>query len=556
MAPEWCVVPARAGPAQVELVAAVGAEHVGHGVEQRAQLRVAILVVLDGLGVEPERDVVDEHAPVDLGEVHDPLAAVDERVQGADDVVAVDAEVEREVVARAGGDARVGQAALGRDRRDDRLRAVAAGHRERRRRRARRAPRTSASRSSAAARARSARSPRLRASSASLKRSALPPPDFGLKNSTGRCGGSAPGRSTWTVSVCRAAASVTTQPDDDEQIHARRTTEDEDHHGADQGDRGDGEARRPRDAAPQRAVPGATPATSTQPSRIRPRGTRSPRHDDREDDGGRSDDQRDGRGQPPAHQPAPSTAAIGPPHVAQGSVQDHRAAVDPPRHRPDGVRSQRGSHAVRTMPRRRGRGSMTLRQAVRPSPDPPEKGATDGNRLTDPGPAHAQTREQARAEARAAPDARRAGGQGQGGASGGPAVRARRMGSRRAIGAIPSSCWRSRRRPASPSWCRSATGGCWCRRSRSTAARPTRWRPTWPTRPGPGWTCSSAATRICRTSARSPRPTGGSCSASTTSTRRCRARSSGTSSGSSRASPWPAAIEASTPSSGGRSTGR
>ena len=123
-------VPARAGPAQVEL-AAVGAEHVGHGVEQRAQLRVAVALALDGLGVEPERDVVDEHAPVDLGQVHGALAAVDERVEGADDVVAVDAEVEREVVARAGGHARVGQPALGGDRRDDRLRAVAAGHRER-----------------------------------------------------------------------------------------------------------------------------------------------------------------------------------------------------------------------------------------------------------------------------------------------------------------------------------------------------------------------------------------------------------------------------------------
>ena len=112
-------------------LAAVGAEHVGHGVEQRAQLGVAVALALDRLGVEPERDVVDEHAPVDLGQVDGSLAAVDERVEGADDVVAVDAEVEREVVARAGGNAGVRQPALGRDRRDDRLRAVAAGHRER-----------------------------------------------------------------------------------------------------------------------------------------------------------------------------------------------------------------------------------------------------------------------------------------------------------------------------------------------------------------------------------------------------------------------------------------
>ena len=44
----------------------------------------------------------------------------------------------------------------------------------------------------------------------------------------------------------------------------------------------------------------------------------------------------------------------------------------------------------------------------------------------------------------------------------------------------------------------------------------------------PACTRSSAATRTCRTSARSWRPTGGSSSASTTSTRRCQARSSGT----------------------------
>ena len=36
---------------------------------------------------------------------------------------------------------------------------------------------------------------------------------------------------------------------------------------------------------------------------------------------------------------------------------------------------------------------------------------------------------------------------------------------------IRSSCWRSRRRRASRSWCRSAMGGCWSRRLRSTAAR-------------------------------------------------------------------------------------
>ena len=123
-------LPARTGPAHVEL-ASVGPEHVGHGVEQCAQLCVAVALALDRLGVEPERDVVHEHAVVDLGQVHDSLAAVHERVEGADDVVAIDSEVQCEVVPGAGGNAGVGQPALGRDRRDDRLRSVAAGHRER-----------------------------------------------------------------------------------------------------------------------------------------------------------------------------------------------------------------------------------------------------------------------------------------------------------------------------------------------------------------------------------------------------------------------------------------
>ena len=102
---------ARPGPVQrrCRRPRSVGAERVGDGVEQRAQLRVAVPVALHRLGVEAERDVVDEHAAVDLGEVHPALAAVDERVERADDVVAVDAEVEREVVAGARRNAGVRQ---------------------------------------------------------------------------------------------------------------------------------------------------------------------------------------------------------------------------------------------------------------------------------------------------------------------------------------------------------------------------------------------------------------------------------------------------------------
>ena len=87
--------------------------------------------------------------------------------------------------------------------------------------------------------------------------------------------------------------------------------------------------------------------------------------------------------------------------------------------------------------------------------------------------------------------------------------------------------------------CRSGTGGCWCRRSRSTGGRRCRWRRTWPARPPPVCGCSCAGTRTCRISARSRRRSGGWSSTSTTSTRPCPGRSSGMSSGWRRAWRWP-----------------
>jgi hypothetical protein len=92
---------------------------------------------------------------------------------------------------------------------------------------------------------------------------------------------------------------------------------------------------------------------------------------------------------------------------------------------------------------------------------------------------------------------------------------------------IRSPCSRSRTAPVSPTWSRSATGGCWSRRSPSTAAAPRSWRPTSPAPPWPACGCSCVGMRICRTSACSPHPSGGCCSTSTTSTRRSRGRLSG-----------------------------
>ena len=96
-APEGVLAAPGSGPAQVESVAL-------RKPARRAACRglseacVAIAVGLDSLGVEAERDVVDGHAAVHLGEVNRSLAAVDEGVERPDDVIAIDPEVEREIV--------------------------------------------------------------------------------------------------------------------------------------------------------------------------------------------------------------------------------------------------------------------------------------------------------------------------------------------------------------------------------------------------------------------------------------------------------------------------
>ena len=263
------LVPVGTGPAQVELAAA-GAEHVGHGVEQRAYLRVAVALALDGLGVEPERDVVYEHAPVDLGQVDGSLAAVDERVEGADDIVAVDAEVEREVVPGAGGYAGVRQPALGRDRRDDRLRSVAAGHRERV---------GAAIKCPADERLevpRRSELDRLDPACArlvgKLEALRLAAARLGLKKSTGCSGADASGRSTCMPTTARDAASEISSPattsssSNDESSASSSTTAPASASAA--------TARPATRAGPRRSAPyqAAAPATSTQASRPRPRG--------------------------------------------------------------------------------------------------------------------------------------------------------------------------------------------------------------------------------------------------------------------------------------------
>ena len=81
------------------------AHHLSRGRQQRAHLGVAVGRAADRLAVDPERDVVEEHAAVHLRHVDLALDPAGERVQRAGQVVPVHAHVEREVVARPGRDA-------------------------------------------------------------------------------------------------------------------------------------------------------------------------------------------------------------------------------------------------------------------------------------------------------------------------------------------------------------------------------------------------------------------------------------------------------------------
>ena len=120
---------AAVGPLEPEVEGrGTGPEELGQHVLHGLELGVAVGVRLNDLGVDPERDVVDEDPVVHEREIDAALDRVRERVECADDVVPVESEVEREVVARPGGHADVRQPVLHRDLRHERLRAVPAGH--------------------------------------------------------------------------------------------------------------------------------------------------------------------------------------------------------------------------------------------------------------------------------------------------------------------------------------------------------------------------------------------------------------------------------------------
>ena len=74
-------------------------EHLSCGLRECSQLRVPVCRLVDGVAVDPERHVVEKDEAVHLRDVDRSLDAVSERLERAYQVVSVDTEVEREMVA-------------------------------------------------------------------------------------------------------------------------------------------------------------------------------------------------------------------------------------------------------------------------------------------------------------------------------------------------------------------------------------------------------------------------------------------------------------------------
>jgi hypothetical protein len=96
---------------------------------QRLLSAPVLLAPVHELGVEAERDVVQEHVPVHAAGV-DPALDPEERLERGERIVAIEPEIAREVVARPVGDADERKVALERDLGDGRQRAVATGDAE------------------------------------------------------------------------------------------------------------------------------------------------------------------------------------------------------------------------------------------------------------------------------------------------------------------------------------------------------------------------------------------------------------------------------------------
>ena len=124
-----CRSPRRPREAQVERWSS-RPQQARKGAQGGLELGVAVLRQADDLGIQAEGDVVDEGPPVHVPEVDRAFHRHAERVERADHVVAVEAEVHRQVVPGACGHNHHRHAVPGGHARDQRLGAVAARHAE------------------------------------------------------------------------------------------------------------------------------------------------------------------------------------------------------------------------------------------------------------------------------------------------------------------------------------------------------------------------------------------------------------------------------------------
>ena len=103
-------------------------EQLGQQRRRRRELRVAVRLLLHDVGVDAERNVVDEQPAVHRRVVDPTFDRVSKRVHRVPRIVSVQSEVEREVVASSGAHTDEGQSVLDRDCRDECLRTVTTRH--------------------------------------------------------------------------------------------------------------------------------------------------------------------------------------------------------------------------------------------------------------------------------------------------------------------------------------------------------------------------------------------------------------------------------------------
>ena len=107
-----------------------GPEHLREGRERRVHLGVPVRRRAHDRRIQAERHVVHEHAAVDVGEGHRPFHGRPVGVERPDHVVAVQPQIQRQVVPRPGGDHDHRETQFGGDGADHRLGAVTSCHAE------------------------------------------------------------------------------------------------------------------------------------------------------------------------------------------------------------------------------------------------------------------------------------------------------------------------------------------------------------------------------------------------------------------------------------------